>query len=222
MTSDEIANTSAATTLAEELLRHQIQLPADQVGQLERYCGLLWDWNAKLNLTRHTSYEKFVTRDVVDTLVFVRHLGPNERVLDIGTGGGVPGIVLAIVRPDLEVSLCESVAKKARAVEQIVADLGLGLTTYHARAEDLVDMHRFDTLVARAVAPLIKLLTWFKPYWGTFERLLLIKGPAWVEERHEARQQNLFKDLQLRKVETWPLPGTHSESVLLEIKPKEE
>lgn len=205
-------------TLAAALARHAIELPTDRIEGLERYCALLWEWNAKINLTRHTDYEKFVARDVVDSTVIAEQLNAAERVLDVGTGGGVPGVVLAIVRPDLEVSLAESVAKKARAVEQIVAGLGLEVPVYHARAEDLLTEKSFDTLVARAVAPLPKLLTWFAPHWGSFERLLAVKGPAWVEERADARQRNLLKQIELRKVATWPLPDSDSESVLLEMR----
>ncbi len=80
--------------------------------------------------------------------------------------------------------------------------------------------HAFDTLVVRAVAPLAKLLTWFAPHWQSFERLLVVKGPAWVEERHAARERGLLRKLQLRKLESWPIPGTESESVLLEIREK--
>jgi 16S rRNA (guanine527-N7)-methyltransferase len=206
--------------LSARLAEHGIDLPAEQVELLDRYCRLLWQWNTRLNLTRHTDYEKFVSRDLVDSLVISKHLEPGERVLDVGTGGGVPGIVLAICRPELEMALCESVAKKARVVEQIVAEMGLSVPVYHRRAEDLLAERTFDTLVARAVAPLAKLLTWFRDRWGAFDRLLAVKGPQWLTERQEARQLNLLKDLQLRKLEAWPLPGTDSESVLLEIRAK--
>ena len=210
-----------SSDLTAVLLRHEIELPAEQIALLEQYCRLLWDWNEKINLTRHTDYEKFVARDMVDTLAIAKHLGPSERVLDIGSGGGVPGIVLAIVRPDLSITLSESVAKKARVLAEIVRDLGLKTGAEHCRAEDVLGVRSFDTLVVRAVAPLPKLLGWLAPHWGAFDRLLAIKGPSWVEERHEARETGLMKQLQLRKLETWPLPGTDSESVLLEIRPKE-
>ncbi|MEX2558591.1 MAG: 16S rRNA (guanine(527)-N(7))-methyltransferase RsmG [Pirellulales bacterium] len=215
------SETRGEASLAQALARHQIELPADRVEMLERYCGLLWEINKSLNLTRHTDYEKFVARDLVDTMMIEKQLGPDERVLDVGTGGGVPGIVLAILRPDLEVTLTESVGKKAKAVGEIVAGLGLVIDVHHGRAEDLLGARAFDTLVARAVAPLEKLLTWFQPHWGAFDRLLVIKGPAWVEERKKSRERHLLDDLQLRKLATWPLPGSESESVLLEIKPKE-
>ena len=109
--------------LAGTLRRHGIDLPEEQIEALDRYRQLLWDWNEKLNLTRHATLEKFVTRDVVDSLAFSGYLAEGEDVLDVGTGGGVPGVLLAIVRPDISVSLCESVAKKARAVEDILTRL---------------------------------------------------------------------------------------------------
>ncbi len=209
-------------TLSDALARHAIELPSEQVELLDCYCRSLWRWNEKLNLTRHTDYEKFVARDVVDSLALEPFLDAGERVLDVGTGGGVPGIVLAIVRPDLEVALCDSVAKKARAAEAIVAELGLSVPVYHAPAQQVLVEHAFNTLVVRAVAPLAKLLRWFAPVWENFDRLLVIKGPAWLEERKAARESGLLKHLELRKVAEYPLPGTESTSVVLSIRPKEQ
>ena len=216
-------NPSAAEsdTLAPALARSGIELPDDQVALLEKYARLLWDWNEKINLTRHTTFDKFVTRDLVDSLWLEKFLDAGERVLDLGTGGGVPGIVLAIVRPDLEVSLSDSVAKKARVVEDIVKQLDLPIQVHHAAGQALFATHQYDTLVARAVAPLPKLLTWLKPHWDRFNQLLLIKGPAWVDERGAARHQGLLQDLALRKLASYPLPGTDSESVVLSIRPRD-
>ena len=213
---------SPEQSLSAALANHQIELPAAQVDLLARYCELLWDWNAKINLTRHTDYEKFVARDLVDSLAFARFLEPKEEVLDVGTGGGVPGVVLAIVRGDLKVSLSESVGKKAKAVADIVERLGLPTPVFHARVEDVLPKHRFDTLVVRAVARLKKLLEWFRPHWGSFDRLLVLKGPAWLDERGEARHYGLMHELSLRKLISYPLPGSESESVLLQIRRKDK
>lgn len=209
-------------SLAEALSRHAISLPPSQVGLLNRYCQLLWEWNEKINLTRHTTFDRFVARDVIDSLAISRQLDAEEDILDFGTGGGVPGIVLAIVRPDISVSLCDSVGKKARVVAEIVDTLGLDLDVHSAPGQDLLEEGLHDTIVTRAVAALPKLLNWVAPHWTSFRRMLVVKGPAWVEERREARRLGLFQDLQLRKLDEYRQPGADHPSVVLEIKPREE
>jgi len=192
----------------------------DQLEQLDRYCQLLWHHNQSINLTRHTDYEKFVTRDLCDTVHLAEHIESDRQVLDVGTGGGVPGIVLAILRPDLQVSLCDSVGKKARLVDQIVAELHLPIPVYNARAEDLLDEFRFDVLISRAVGPLWKICHWFRDHWHSFDRLLAIKGPKWPDERAEARHRGLMANVNLRKISSYPMHGTESESVILSLSKK--
>jgi 16S rRNA (guanine527-N7)-methyltransferase len=203
--------------LAELLAVVALQLSDQQVEQLDHYRRLLWSWNDRLNLTRHTTLEKFVHRDVFDTQQFSLLLERSERVLDVGTGGGVPGVVLAILRPDLSISLCESTQKKAHAVEAIVRELNLAVPVFATRAEEVLAVGTYDTLIARALAPLHKILAWLKPHWDAFDRLLLVKGPAWVEERSEARHRGLLHGLDLRKAATYHTPGTGAESVILSI-----
>jgi 16S rRNA (guanine527-N7)-methyltransferase len=130
--------------------------------------------------------------------------------------------VLAIIRPDLEVSLCDSVAKKAKVVGEIVAEIGLPITVHHAPAQQLLEDRSYDALVVRAVAPLSKLLRWFAPHWDSIGRLLVIKGPAWLDERQDARDAGLLKSVELRKLASYPLSGTESESVVLSIRPRGE
>ncbi len=211
---------TTSDTLETTLARHDIELEPDQIAKLDQYCRLLWSWNEKLNLTRHTDYEKFVTRDMVDSLALADLLSKGERVLDVGTGGGVPGVILAIVRPDLKMTACESVGKKFHALEAIVGELGVKIGVKHVRAEELLELTTFDTLVARAVAPLVKLLYWLEPHWGAFDQLLIIKGRSWTQEREEARQAGRFKRLELRRVTTYRTPGTDAENVILRVWPK--
>jgi 16S rRNA (guanine527-N7)-methyltransferase len=194
-----------------------LTLTPEQLDQLDHYRRLLWSWNERMNLTRHTTLEKFVNRDVFDTYQFSLLLGRGKRVLDVGTGGGVPGVVLAILRPDLSVSVCESTQKKARAVESIVAELQLPTPVFPTRAEEVLSISTFNTLIARALAPLHKILRWLAPHWDAFDQLLLVKGPAWVEERSEARHQGLLRGLEFRKSASYQTPGTGAESVVLSV-----
>jgi 16S rRNA (guanine527-N7)-methyltransferase len=184
---------------------------------LAKYCSLAWDWNTKINLTRHTTPELFVQRDLLDSYQLSKLLQANEEVLDLGTGGGVPGILLAILRPDLDISLCDSVAKKAKVAEDIVEKLKLNVRVYPVSVKTVLADERYDSIVARGVGPLVKLCSWLKDEWHKIGRLLAIKGPRWIEERGEARHRGLLASVQLRRLVSYPMPGTESESVILQI-----
>ena len=209
--------TANSPTLAAALNHYAVELPAQQVEALDSYCHVLWRWNEQLNLTRHVTYDLFVGRDLVDTLQLSALLTPAERVLDVGTGGGVPGLLLSIIRPDLDLTVCDSVAKKAKVVGEIAAELKLGVNVAHARAEELLEITSFDTLTARAVGSLAKMLRWFEPHWGSIGRLLLIKGPKWVAERGEARHLGLLRGKQLRREAVYSIPDQEWESVVLSV-----
>ena len=204
------------------LTRCEVQLNLDQIQCLERYCQLLWSWNERINLTRHTTYGQFVARDVVDSLALADLLELRSRVLDVGTGGGVPGIVLRIVRPDLTIALCESVGKKVRAVQAMVEELDLSVRVHHARVEELLEYKTFDSLVVRAVAKLSRLLGWLEPHWDAFDQLFVIKSQSWTEERGDARHRGLLRDLELRKASAYRTPGNNAENVVLQIFRKEK
>lgn len=209
-------------TLRLALARYDLELTDTQIEQLDRYARLLWEWNERLNLTRHTTWDKLVSRDLLDSLQLSQLLEAGQEVLDVGTGGGVPGIVLAILRDDLDVSLCESVQKKARVVEQFARQLELPCAVHAERAEKLLDDFRYDVLVARAVGPLWKMCKWFQHHWQDFGYLLAVKGPGWVDERAAARERGLLKGVRLRRVATYPMPGTDSESVILKLEAGED
>ncbi|HEX6962520.1 MAG TPA: 16S rRNA (guanine(527)-N(7))-methyltransferase RsmG [Lacipirellula sp.] len=207
------------TTLADALSAYRVKLSSEQIELVDRYREALWRWNEQLNLTRHTTLDKFVGRDVVDSVELAKLIPHGRRVLDIGAGGGVPGVIMAIIRPDLRMTLAESTQKKARVLQSMVDELALTVEVFAVRAEELLELRTYDTLVARAVAPLWKLLTWLAPHWDAFQELLAIKGKSWVEERAEARHRGLLKNLQLRKAATYPMPGDPpGESVILRLR----
>lgn len=212
-----IMNGENKGTLDEALQKYGISLAASKVRRLQQYSELLWEWNTRLNLTRHTNYDKFVSRDLVDTLALESFLRQKERVLDVGTGGGVPGVILAILRPDLQIELCDSTGKKAMAVSEMLQELRLDVPVHHSKAEAVLAQRgkgtRFTTLTIRAVSKLPQLLRMVGPYWTVCDRLLLIKGPKWTEERGEARHYNLMNKLALRCLQKYPTPISETETV---------
>ncbi|MEI6256301.1 MAG: 16S rRNA (guanine(527)-N(7))-methyltransferase RsmG [Planctomycetota bacterium] len=229
MTQQELARTDLPQAIAAECKRLGLSVAPEAMPRLAAYAASLWSWNERLNLTRHTDVEKFVSRDVADAVAIARHLAAGEHVLDVGTGGGVPGVLLAILRSDLRVELCDSVGKRARAVREIVAEVGLPVPVHEGAAQLLVaapggalasagPSARFDVLVVRAVAPLMKLLGWFEPLCDSYGRMLVVKGPRWEEEKGEARHNGFVKKVTIRRIAAWPIRGSDNESVLLEIK----
>jgi len=212
------------SAIAAECMRLGVAVPPESIPGLAAYAASLWEWNERLNLTRHTDVERFVSRDVADAAAICPHLARGEHVLDVGSGGGVPGVLIAILRPDLRVELSESVSKRAKALRAILEAVGLDLPVHEAAAQAIVAggrAERFDTLVARAVAGLPKLLGWFEPLSDRYGRLLLVKGPKWEEEKGEARHRGFLKKVTARRVASWPIRGSDNESVLLEVRARE-
>jgi len=203
----------------ESLQRAGIELSEGQGEQLQAYARLLWQWNEKLNLTRHTTWQLFVERDLRDCVHLAPLLEAGEEVLDLGSGNGIPGIPLAILRPDVRISLAESVGKRSTVLNEMIHELDLPITVYAARGEELLEDFRFTTIVSRAVGSIEKFCRWIQPHWERVGRLLLIKGPRWVEERGEARHSGALKGLQLRRAAVYPLGNDDGEGVILQIWP---
>lgn len=206
--------------LEETIAKYGLEIPSQSLSTIDGYCRLLWNINHTLNLTRHTDFEKFVSRDLVDTIELSKLIPENQHVLDVGSGGGVPGMVLSIIRPDLNVTLTDSVGKKTAALDKIAEGLGLDLEIYNCRAEDLLQDFRFDVTIARAVGPLRKICTWLENGWLNAGRLLAVKGPKWKEEIKDANELQLMRKLLVEKVAEYSTPGTDWNSVILEIKPR--
>lgn len=215
--SDELQSSS---TLQEAAQKYGLDLPESSFAPLEGYCRLLWEWNEKINLTRHTTYDLFVRRDLLDTVKLSAHIPADEDVLDVGTGGGVPGLLLAILRPDLQISVCDSIAKKAGVVQEMVAKLKLPVDVYSQRVQLVLEDYRYHSLVTRATGSIAQLLRWVSEHWIHFDKLLAIKGPRWVQERGEARHLGLMNGIELRCLESYSMPETESESSIISLSRK--
>jgi 16S rRNA (guanine527-N7)-methyltransferase len=159
-----------------------VALEEDDARRLFMLLGELARWNRSYNLTAITAPAAMITRHLLDSLTVHQDLG-GERVADVGTGAGFPGLPLAVVNPQRQFTLIDSAAKKIRFVEHAVHTLGLSnVTAVHARAASLAPPLPFDTVVARAVAPLPQLLTQVRPLCGPDSQVLAMKGKWPAEE----------------------------------------
>ncbi|MDX1662537.1 MAG: 16S rRNA (guanine(527)-N(7))-methyltransferase RsmG [Candidatus Promineifilaceae bacterium] len=161
----------------------------EQAAQLARYQALLAEWNERLNLTAITDPGEVRVRHFLDSLSVASVAGDlnGQRLIDIGTGAGFPGLPLRIVYPQMGLTLVESVTKKTRFLEEVVRELGLtDVTISDERAETLGQQsaHReqYDWAVARAVAEMRVLAEYLLPFCRVGGRMLAMKGQSAPEE----------------------------------------
>lgn len=149
--------------------RNSTSLDDRSLRLLSEFVALVTDYNARINLISRADAANIWTAHVLHSLslLFVLDIPAGSTVLDLGTGGGFPGVPLAIVRPDLVMVHIDSIAKKTAALREMIGKLGLSSEVVTARAEEFGrDPHRrmkFDLVVARAVAPLADLVRWSRP-----------------------------------------------------------
>lgn len=163
-----------------------LQLPFDQAlcDQLLDYIAELTRWNRAYNLTAIHDPAAMIDRHLLDSLSILPWVrGP--RVLDIGTGAGLPGIPLALARPDWRVDLLDSNGKKTRFLVQQVARLGLCSTVLQQRVEDHRPGQGYDSVVSRALAPLAQLAQWAEPLLAPDGRLVAMKSAGLERELSE-------------------------------------
>ncbi len=137
------------------------------------------------NLLSKAGLQELETRHIPECVRFALRLPGSGPLLDVGSGGGLPGVVIAIVRPDLEVHLLEATTKKATFLEDVNASLHLGATIHNVRAEDAATgslRGRFTVVTARAVARLDRLVALCEPFLAPRGQLWAIKGERWSDE----------------------------------------
>jgi len=153
-----------------------VALTEHDAARLRQLLEELAHWNRRFNLTGITDLESMVSHHVLDSLAVHRHLH-GASIADVGTGAGFPGLPLALVNPERRFSLIDSNGKKIRFVSHAVRTLGLvNVEPLQARVEGLRPDRPFDTVLARAFAPLPQLLEAVAPLCGSETRVLAMKG----------------------------------------------
>src|SRR5260221_2211378 len=192
-----------------------VRIGAAQAGQLLRLLDELEQWNRAYNLTRITGRDAMIAGHLLDSLAASDELQV-ASMADLGTGAGFPGLPLAIVNPDRAFTLIDGTAKKIRFVEHAARALALtNVRALHARAEALAPDAPFDTIVARALAPLPELARLARPLATAGTRLIAYKGRR--PDAELAALAALAADLQLHGVRPLPMPGIRAEQCLVTL-----
>jgi 16S rRNA (guanine527-N7)-methyltransferase len=179
----EFARADLTRRLSEGLQALQLELSATQVTRLIDYLELLVKWNAVYNLTAVRDPQQMVTQHLLDSLAAVPAFEGAKNVLDVGAGGGLPGMVLAIwaaeAQPAMRISMIDTVHKKTAFLTQVKAELGLDNVKIHtARVEQLQVPEKFDVITSRAFAELADFVNWSAHLLAEGGQFIAMKGVA--------------------------------------------
>ena len=177
-----------------------------------------------MNLTAITDPEEAVVKHFVDSLTLLKALEikKNAKVIDVGTGAGFPGIPLKIMRPDIELTLLDSLNKRVKFLNEVIAKLGLkGITAIHGRAEDYAKQgeyrEQFDFVVSRAVANLASLSEYCLPYVKAGGFFVPYKSGSIDEELAEAEKAVSVLGGKIKQVQRFTLPESDIERTLVVV-----
>lgn len=189
-------------------------LDQSKIDKLVQLKQLYTFWNNQINVVSRKDIEEFNLHHVLHSLslLHVISFSPNARVMDLGCGGGFPGVPLAIAFPETQFLLVDSIGKKIKVVNEIAQELKLtNIRTLHGRAEEVKE--KFDFVVSRAVAPLESLLKWTNHKYESTSRheiangLICLKGGDLHQEIADAhnylRQQKMQPDIRLHAISDW-------------------
>ena len=189
-----------------------VTLNDTQLAQFDTYAILLCEWNEKMNLTGITDPYGIVVRHFLDSLTLVPHLKEGATLIDVGTGAGFPAIPVAIARPDVKVTLLDSLQKRLTFLTAVCDEIGLSCESVHARAEDggqqAALREQFDVATARAVAALPTLCEYCVPFVKTDGIFAAMKGPDSDAELESARRAAKTLGATYRETQKLTVPAT--------------
>jgi 16S rRNA (guanine527-N7)-methyltransferase len=201
-----------------------IRLQSSQLKAFAEYERLLLEWNARMNLTAIRDPDEIRAKHFLDSLTCLKVMKdtPSERLVDVGSGAGFPGLPLKIICPALKVTLIESVGKKAEFCQRVASALKLeGVEVIQDRAEvsghSKVHREKYDWAVGRAVAALPTLAEYLLPFVKVGGRMLAMKGESALGEAHSAEKAFDLLGGHLRQVVPVALPGVAEERFLVVV-----
>ena len=203
-----------------------LDIAEKEVQNLYKYMLLMLEWNENVNLTAITEEKEIIYKHFIDSLSVNKYLTNKEKIMDIGTGAGFPGIPLKIFNEDLNFILVDSLNKRINFLEEVKNELNLNkLELVHARAEELAKNKNYrenmDIVVSRAVARLRILAEYMLPFVKKNGICICMKGPNIEEEIEESKKSLEILGGKIEKIEHIILPGDLERNIILIRKIKE-
>lgn len=201
-------------------IEKQIDLIKNNYEIFEKYFEKLVSYNEKVNLTAITEKNQVFIKHFLDSILPVDEIAKNSKIVDIGTGAGFPSLPLKIVRPDLNLTMVDSLNKRIKFLDELTSDLNIKTINIHSRAEDFAKQNRehFDFAVARAVAKLNVLLEYLLPIVKIGGFVFAYKGSNFDEEIKEAKKAITVLGGEYIKTLNFNLPNDCGERNIIVIK----
>lgn len=200
-----------------------IDLTNEQVEQFEGYQNLLLEWNEKINLTAITEENDIIIKHFIDSMTVSKYFKGNDKVIDVGTGAGFPGVPLKIVDKTLKITLLDSLNKRINYLNDVIEKLRFdNVETIHGRAEELSRnskyREQYDVATARAVANLKTLSEYCLPFVKVGGYFVCMKGSDIEEELSNAKSHIEVLGGKIEEIENFVLPDTDMKRNIIVIK----
>ena len=198
--------------------KYNISLNEEKANKFYEYKELLLEWNGKINLTAITEDDDIMVKHFIDSLLCVNIIGENKNIVDVGTGAGFPGIVLAIYYDGkVDITLVDALNKRINFLNLVIEKLGLkNIKAIHGRAEEVAHKEEYregyDIAIARAVAPLNVLLEYLSGYVKTNGQCICMKSVSVNDEMQNA--QKAIKELNLKLISNNKIDIEYKEEIL--------
>ena len=211
----------------QRLKEFNIKINDEQIKKFMNYMNLLLEWNEKINLTAITQPEEVKLKHFVDSLTVLKYINDDDKVIDIGTGAGFPGIPLKIMKENTKITLLDSLNKRINFLNIVIETLNLrNIQAIHGRAEEIARnklyREKYDVAVSRAVANLSTLTEYMLPFVKIGGKCICMKGANVNEELEKA--QNAIKELggEIEKIDNFFLSDNDNERNIIVIKKVKE
>lgn len=200
----------------------EIELTKEQIEKYYNYMNLLLEWNEKINLTAIIDPKEIILKHFVDSLTIAKYVKDDEKLIDVGTGAGFPGIPLAIVKENTDIVLLDSLNKRINFLQEVKENLKLeNITTIHGRAEEFgknkKERETYNIATSRAVAPLNILLEYLIPLVKVGGKAICMKGSN-IEEMENAKNALEILGGKIEKIEEITLPNSDIKRNIIIVK----